>query len=117
MIDQGFFCRMTVKRPVPLQQYPSLYNIVMKKSVTVESVLSMVPLNVSFQTLLHQNNLMLSNEWVGRIMHMRLNEGANVFSLNLHQNGQFTVRSLYLALINNVVAHMNKQLWRLARFL
>jgi hypothetical protein len=73
----------------------------------------MVPLNVSFQRLLHQNNLVLWNDLVGRIMHVRLNERANVFMWNLHQDGKFTVCSLYLALINNGVAHVNRQLWRL----
>jgi hypothetical protein len=39
------------------QQYPSLYNIVRKKSDTVEKNLSRVPLNVSFQRYLTRNNL------------------------------------------------------------
>jgi hypothetical protein len=39
-------------------------------------------------------------------MHVKLNEQAD----NLHQNGKITVRSLYLALISNGVAHMNKRL-------
>jgi hypothetical protein len=56
---------------------------------------------------------MLWNDLVGRIIHVRLNEWDDVFIWNLHQNGQYTVRSLYLALINNGVAHMNKQIWRL----
>jgi hypothetical protein len=72
----------------------------------------MVPLNVSFHRFPHQNNLMLWNELVGRIMHVRLNDHADVFVWNLHQNNKFTVHSLYLALINNGIAHMNKQLWR-----
>jgi hypothetical protein len=43
-------------------------------------------------------------------MHVKLNEQADVFIWNLHQNGKITVRSLYLALISNGVAHMNKRL-------
>jgi hypothetical protein len=35
-----------------------------------------------------------------------------VFTWNLHQNGQYTVHSLYLAQINNGMANINKQLWR-----
>jgi hypothetical protein len=44
---------------------------------------------------------------------MRMNQPADVFMWNLHQDGKFTVCSLYLALINNGVAHVNRQLWRL----
>jgi hypothetical protein len=36
-----------------------------------------------------------------------------VFLWNLHQNGQYIVKSLYTLLISNGVAHMNKQLWKL----
>jgi hypothetical protein len=44
---------------------------------------------------------------------VRMNQPADVFMWNLHQDGKFTVCSLYLPLINNGVAHMNRQLWRL----
>jgi hypothetical protein len=47
--------------------------------MTVESVLSTVPLNVSFRRFLNQNNLILWNDLVGRIMHMRLNDQDDVF--------------------------------------
>jgi hypothetical protein len=40
-------------------QYPSLYTLVRRKSATVESVLSMVPLNVSFRRFLNHNNRVL----------------------------------------------------------
>jgi hypothetical protein len=91
-------------------QYPSVYNIVRRKNVTVESVLSLVPLNVSFQKFLNQNNLLLWNQLVGKIIHVRLNDQPDVFVWNLHQNGQYTIKSLYMVLISNGVAHMNKQL-------
>jgi hypothetical protein len=60
-------------------QYPSLYNIVRRKNATVESVLSTMLLNVSFCRFLNQNNLVLWNDLVGRVMHMRLNDHADVF--------------------------------------
>jgi hypothetical protein len=63
--------------------------------VTVENVLNTVPLNVSFHRFLHKNNLLLWNNLVGRIMHVRLDDQTNVFVWNLHQNGQLTVKSLY----------------------
>jgi hypothetical protein len=79
----------------------------------MEGVLSTVPLNVSIRRFLNQNNRTLWNELVGRIMHVRLNDQADVFIWNLHQNGQYTIKSLYLALISNGVANINKQLWKL----
>jgi hypothetical protein len=95
-------------------QYPSLYNLVRRKSAIVESVLSMVHLNVSFHRFINHNNHILWNDLVGRIMHVRLNDQNDVFSWILHQHGQYTIHSLYLALINNGIANnMNKQLWRL----
>jgi hypothetical protein len=79
----------------------------------MENVLSMVPLNVSFGRFLNKNNSLLWNNLVGRIMHVRLNDQTDVFAWNLHQNGQFIVKSFYTALFNNGVVHMNKQLWKL----
>jgi hypothetical protein len=79
----------------------------------VESVLSTVPLNVSFHRFLSQNNMRLWNKLVGRIMHVRLNDQKDVFTWNLHQNSLYTVHSLYLILINNrTMTHINKQFWR-----
>jgi hypothetical protein len=95
-------------------QYPTLYNIVRRKSAMVESVLSTVPLNVSFRRFLNDNNNVLWNDLVGRIMHIRLNDQNDVFSWNLHQHDKYTVHSLYLALINNGMANqMHNQIWRL----
>jgi hypothetical protein len=79
----------------------------------VESVLRRVPLNVSFSRFLNHNNRVLWNELVERIIHIRLNDQTDVFSWNIHQHDQYTFRSLYLALINNGMANMNKQMWRL----
>jgi hypothetical protein len=95
-------------------QYPALYNLLRRKNAMLESVLSMVPLNVSFQRFLNDNNRVLWNDLVRRIMHVRLNDQNDVFSWNLHQHGQYTVHSFYSALINNGMANnMHKQLWRL----
>jgi hypothetical protein len=84
-----------------------------RKSSTVESVLGTVPLNVSFCRFLNHNNVVLWNELIRRIMHVQLNDQQDVFTWNLHQHGQYTVHSLYLALISNGMTNMNKQLWRL----
>jgi hypothetical protein len=44
-------------------------------------------------------------------MDVELNDLYNVFIWNLHQHGQYSVWSLYMALINNGMTHMNKQIW------
>jgi hypothetical protein len=79
----------------------------------VESVLSTVPLNVSFHGLLNDNNRRLWNDLLWRIMHVTLNDQSDVFVWSLHQNGCITVHSLYLALIANGTICTNKQIWRL----
>jgi hypothetical protein len=78
----------------------------------VESVLSIVPLNISFHRFLKENNLRLWNDLVRQILHVRLNDQKDVFIWNLHQNGIYIVHSLYLTLINNGIANIHKQLWR-----
>jgi hypothetical protein len=72
-----------------------------------------VSLNVSFRRYLTPNNLVLWNNLVGRIMHVQLNDQNNVFIWNLHQHGQYTVHTLYLALMNKGTTQVNKQMWRL----
>jgi hypothetical protein len=44
-------------------------------------------------------------------MHVQLNVQKDVFTWNLHQNGQYTIYSLYLTRINNGMANITKQLW------
>jgi hypothetical protein len=44
-------------------------------------------------------------------MHMTLNDQSDMFAWSLHQNGCFTVHSLYLAIIANGAVRTNKQIW------
>jgi hypothetical protein len=94
-------------------QYPSLYNIMRRKSDTVAKVLSGVPLNVSFRRQLTGNNLVLWHSLVNRIVGVRLNNNADLFRWNLHQHGKFSAHSMYLALINNGMVIRNNMIWRL----
>jgi hypothetical protein len=52
--------------------YPSLYNIVMRKSDTIANVLSAIPLNVSFCRYLAGNSLAVWNDLVLRVPHVQL---------------------------------------------
>jgi len=55
-------------------QYPALYNIVRKKSALVSSVLSSIPLNVSFRRSLVANNLLSWHQLVTRVMDIQLQD-------------------------------------------
>jgi hypothetical protein len=81
--------------------------IVRRKSDRVENLLSKVPVNVSFRRQLTGNNLILWYTLVQRIMHVHLNTNKNVFRWNLHQHGNFSAHSMYLALITNGSAIRN----------
>lgn len=95
------------------QKYPSLYNIVRKKNDIVASVLSSVPLNVSFRRSLQDNDLRNWNELVMSIMHIQLNDNKDTFKWNLKANRIFAVHSMYLAVINNGVVERNTMIWKL----
>lgn len=46
-------------------------------------------------------------------MHVQLNSSKDVFRWSLHQNGQFSVQTMYKALINNGNMEANRVLWDL----
>jgi hypothetical protein len=93
-------------------QYPTLYNIVRRKSDTVAKVLSAVPLSISFRRYLCGNNLILWNNLVGRIALVQLVDTEDVFQWDLYQSGQFSIHSMYLTLINNGLVPTNNILWK-----
>jgi hypothetical protein len=70
-------------------------------------------LNISFRRFLTRNNLVLWNDLVLRVTNVQLNDSDDVFKSNLHQNGQYSVHSLYLATINNGVVHTNTRVWKM----
>jgi hypothetical protein len=53
------------------------------------------------------------NELVRSTVHVRLTNDEDLIRWNLHQNGQFIVHYLYLALINNEVVERNQYIWKL----
>ena len=94
-------------------KYPSLYSIVTRKNSSVASVMSTVLLNVSFRRALLGQNLIRQHSLCASIVHVNLTEEDDIFRWNLHQSGQFPVRSMYLALINNGYIERNKFIWKL----
>jgi hypothetical protein len=93
-------------------QYPTLYNIVRRKSDTIAKVLIAAPLSISFRRYLSGNNLILWNNLIGRIALVQLVDTEDVFQWDLYQSGQFSIHSMYLTLINNGLVPTNNILWK-----
>jgi hypothetical protein len=89
-----------------------LYNIVRRKSDIVAHVLNATPLNISFKRFLAGDNLVLWNNLVKRVALVCLLDSNDVFRWNLHQHGQFSVHSMYVALINNGFMDANRKMWK-----
>jgi hypothetical protein len=94
-------------------QYPSLYNIVLYKNVTVAHVLTQVPLNIRFRRVLSGNKW---TEWLHlcqRLMQVHLNHDSDRFVWKLTPNGVFSVKSMYEDLINDNTPYMKKYIWKI----
>jgi hypothetical protein len=94
-------------------QYPNLYNLVRKKSATIQSVFSTTPLNVSFQRSLVGVNLQSWHDLVHNIANIHLNDQPRIFRWVLTSSGQFLVSSMYMAMIDSDIVPHNIFLWKL----
>ncbi len=72
-----------------------------------------VPLNVSFRRTLVGQNLIFWYELCASIIHIQLNHSSDCFRWNFNKNGRFSVRLMYLALINNGYIERNKMIGKL----
>jgi hypothetical protein len=94
-------------------QYPSLYHIVQSKNVTVASVLSSVPLNVSFRRVLNGNKWTAWLHLCRRLMTVNLVDEQDKFVWKLTTSGVFSVKSMYEDLMNDHTPYLRKYLWKL----
>jgi hypothetical protein len=62
-----------------MKKYPSLYNIVRKKNVSVAQVLSTIPLNVSFRRALERENWVKWVQLMGGIIDVRCTQHKDSF--------------------------------------
>ena len=93
------------------EQHPAMYNIVRHKGDTIAMVLESFPPNVTFRRDLIGPRLQSWNILLQRLCMMQLSHGSDVFRWNLHGNGQFSVESMYRALIqSNVPVDNNKKI-------
>jgi hypothetical protein len=93
-------------------QYPSLYNIVHHKNVTVAHVLAQTPLNITFRRVLRGNKW---SSWVNlcrKLIRINLNEDNDRFVWDLTSTGLFTVKSMYEDLMNDHTPFLRKYLWK-----
>ena len=94
-------------------QYPRIYNIARQPHTSVASVLSSEPLNISFRRALVDEKLQEWLDLVAKITNFNLVEGRDHFRWNLHNDGIFTVRSMYLHEMNQHAPFRHKLIWKL----
>jgi hypothetical protein len=98
------------------EQYPALYNIVRYKGDTIAKVLETSPPNVSFRRDLLGQRLVSWNALLLRLANIHLQPRHDEFRWNLHENGKFSVASMYNDLIQPDIPFdkvNNNRLWKL----
>jgi len=83
------------------------------KHISVSSVISQIPLNVSFRRALVGDNLVRWNELVAKIVFVQLDNQNDSINWVLSEQGAFSVKSMYRYLVNQISLPLNKTLWKL----
>jgi hypothetical protein len=94
-------------------QYPSLYNIVQHKNVTVAHVLAQSPLDIRFRRHLAGHKWTSWLHLCQRLMAVQLNDELDRFIWKLTPSGLFSVKSMYEDLMNEPTPFLRKYLWKL----
>ena len=94
-------------------QYPTLYNIVRRKNDTVAKVLANENPALSFRRYLNGPNMHAWQSLNNRLSNIILTDETDCFKWDLHQNGQFSVSSMYSTLINTHIIPNNPMLWKI----
>jgi hypothetical protein len=95
------------------EEYPSLYNTVNHKNVTVENVLAASPLNISFRRTLNGNKWERWTHLLHRLILVQLNDNEDRFTWNLTESGVFSVKSMYNDLLSGHTVSLKKHIWKL----
>jgi hypothetical protein len=93
------------------KQFPHLYILVRHKHDIVASMLTTVPLHISFRRSL-RGTLRLWHNLVAKVVDVRLNDNEDEFRWGLSPNGIFQVRSMYNTMIVDNIWN-NRLLWKL----
>jgi hypothetical protein len=94
-------------------KYPSIYNIVRDSHATVAKVMATSPLQVSFRRALVDNKLLEWQNLVAQCAHVNLVDEPDNFKWNMTTSRSYTVRSLYLHLIDRNPPFRHKSIWKL----
>jgi hypothetical protein len=92
------------------QQYPALYNIVQHKNILVSTVLAHTPLNITFRRGLNNNRWLQWMNLCQRLITVSLNNEPDVFCWKLTDSGLFSVKSMYLDMMNGHAIYLRKYL-------
>jgi hypothetical protein len=95
------------------EDYPTLYNIVYHKNVTVASVLGLTPLNLRFRRTLSGNKWDRWTHLLHRLILVQLTDMDDVFKWKLSSSGIFTVKSMYTDLLNGHTVYLKKYIWKM----
>jgi hypothetical protein len=99
-------------RPLAVQ-YPLLYNIVRHKDQMVAHTFATILLNIEFRRSL------IGGWWdcwlhlLHRLIDVQFHPHDDEFKWSLTQSGSFTVKSMYLDLLNDNTIYLHKYLWKL----
>jgi hypothetical protein len=94
-------------------QYPSLYGIVQRKHVMIDTVLNSTPINVSFRRRITGSKWLSWIHLCRRLMGISLNDNQDKFRWTLTRSGIFTVKSMYAKMINSSVRFKHMYLWKM----
>ena len=76
-------------------------HVARKKQSTVAEVMSTTPLNISFRRAIVGQKLIEWNNLILRLANITLPNENDYFIWSLHKNGQFSVKSMYAAIMNS----------------
>src|SRR3954468_11236025 len=93
-------------------QYTSLYNIVQRKEDYVATVLNSVPLNIHFRRSLVGERWDAWLHLVRRLMEVQLSDDLDTIHWSLTSTGVFSVKSMYLDLIDTGPLLRSLHFWK-----
>jgi hypothetical protein len=96
------------------EKYPTLYVIVRHKGDTIAHVMESNPPNMMFRRSLIGPRLVSWKALLQRLANIQLTNGKDEFRWNLHENGKFSVASMYNAMIvSDLPVLDNKKIWKM----
>jgi hypothetical protein len=92
---------------------PPLGNIIQRKNMLVSTVLVQTPVNIGFRGTFNEHNW---NQWLHLchcLMPVQLSNEPGKFVWKISESGIFSVKSMYLDLMNGHTRFLRKYLWKI----